>query len=273
MAATNDNSNNEITFWLKDVFKNENLKVNVLGNSEKGDGYMGDVVFVTAEGTGDDNSKKKYDLVLKCSKKSQALRDSSPVKQIFLNEIYMYQTVFPYFIQFQKENGVKVPFNNIPKCYGSFIGENMEVIVLENLKSSGYELWPKGNPLSRKHIDMVVTQYGKFHGTSLAMQNQRPAEFQNFVDTTVNFFKDHEMKDAIKTLYSIPIDQAYEVLKDDLQANILQKWKGLKDQVDSIFGNRPENLPGVKVISHGDCWNNNFMYLHQVNLKNNLIGN
>ncbi|XP_063932922.1 uncharacterized protein LOC135144775 isoform X2 [Zophobas morio] len=185
------------------------------------------------------------------------------MKEVFLNEIYMYETIFPYFSKFQQEKGIKAPFDSFPKCYGSFTTENMEVIVLENLKRIGYELWPKRDPLSRKHIDMVVTQYGKFHAISLALQKERPAEFQEFVDTLTKLLKKFEITDNVKTLLSTPVIESYELLKNDLKNDILQKWKGLKDEVDSFYKKSPDTLPGLKVISHSDCWNNNFMYLHQ----------
>ena len=267
MASTHCTSENEIRLWLKTVLRGENLndlQVKIQGNSEQGDGYMGDIVFVSAEGTTDNQLRKKYNLVLKCSKKSKALREMSPVKEAFLNEIFMYQEVLPYFHHYQKEKGVKAPFNSFPRCYGSFVGENMEVIVLENLKSNGYELWPKKQPLSRKHIDFVVTEYAKYHATSLALQQHRPTDFQKFVDTVGNIFEKFLNAGNVVALFGTPIDQSYELLKNDLDDSILLRWKKLKNQIKSIFENVTKQSTDLKVILHGDCWNNNFMFVHEV---------
>ncbi|KAJ3666238.1 hypothetical protein Zmor_001691 [Zophobas morio] len=265
MAATSS-SENEIRSWLKFALKDENLKdisVKIQGNSEKGDGYMGDIVFVSAEGITDNQASKKYDLVLKCSKKSKAFRETSPVKEAFFNEIFMYQEVFPYFIQYQKEKGIAAPFNSVPKCYGFFTRENMEVIVLENLKSGGYELWPKKQPLSRKHIDLVVTEYGKYHATSLALQHQRPTEFHKFVDSISDIMEIFAKTSDIQNLFATPIDESYDLLKDDLDDSILVRWKEFKTQIKSIFEDLVKESAGIRVILHGDCWNNNFMFLHR----------
>ena len=270
MASTNNTSENEIRSWLEVALKDENFKdisVKIQGNSEKGDGYMGDIIFVSVEGTTDNQSSKKYDLVLKCSKKSKALRETSPVKEAFLNEILMYQEVLPYFIQYQKEKGVEAPFNSVPKCYGSFTGENMEIIVLENLKSNGYELWPRKEPLSRRHIDLIVTEYAKYHATSLALQHQRPTEFQQFLDTVIDIIEIFTKTNDQQILFGTPIDQSCELLKGDLDDSILLRWKGLKNQIESIFGDMIKTSTGLKVILNGDCWNNNFMFLHKVSLQ------
>ena len=269
MASTNNTSENEIRSWLEVALKDENFKdisVKIQGNSEKGDGYMGDIIFVSVEGTTDNQSSKKYDLVLKCSKKSKALRETSPVKEAFLNEILMYKEVLPYFIQYQKEKGVAAPFNSVPKCYGSFTGKNMEIIVLENLKSNGYELWPRKEPLSRRHIDLIVTEYGKYHATSLALQHQRPTEFHKFVDSISDIMEIFAKTSDIQNLFATPIDESYDLLKDDLDDSILVRWKEFKTQIKSIFEDLVKESAGIRVILHGDCWNNNFMFLHRVQL-------
>ncbi|KAJ3666236.1 hypothetical protein Zmor_001689 [Zophobas morio] len=254
MGSTNDSSENEIRSWLKIVLKDENFKdisVKIQGNSEKGDG------------TADNQSSKNYDLVLKCSKKSQALRETSPVKEAFLNEIFMYQKVLPCFFQHQKDKGVKAPYNSVPKCYGSFTGENMEVIVLDNLKSKGYELWPRKQPLSRRHIDLVVTEYGKYHATSLVVQHQRPTEFQIFVDAVNDIMEKFTKTGNMESLFGTPIDQSSELLKNDLDESILLRWKGLKNQIKTVFDHTMNDSKALKVILHGDSWNNNFMFLYE----------
>jgi hypothetical protein len=168
------NSEIEIKAWLEKVFEDvTNISVEIIGNSEKGDGFVGDIIFVRLTGNGRDGSVKKYNLVLKCSKNSEILREKISMKKIFINEICFYNTTLPTFIRFQKERGIEQPFDRVPKCYGTFIGNNKEIIVLENLKKSGYALWEKRTPMTRKHINMVVEAYGKFHAISVAMKDQK----------------------------------------------------------------------------------------------------
>jgi hypothetical protein len=59
---------NEIKAILETCLSNENVTdicVDIIGNSEKGDGYMGDIIFVRVTGKTKDGSVKEYNLVVK----------------------------------------------------------------------------------------------------------------------------------------------------------------------------------------------------------------
>jgi hypothetical protein len=69
---------------------------------------------------------------------SQALRENPQMILIYLNEILMYDHVFPTFLKFQQDKGIKDPFNSVPKCYGTFKGKNIEVIEEETTRMKTY---------------------------------------------------------------------------------------------------------------------------------------
>jgi hypothetical protein len=264
MASPKSDIKSEIKSWLKVALKKENLTdivVNEVGTTEKGDGYMGDIIFASVSGKTEGQSTKDFDLVLKCSKQSQALRENPQMILIYLKEILMYDHVFPTFFKFQQDKGIKNPFNSVPKCYGTFKGENIEVIVLENLKKSGYELWPKTKPLERKHIDFVIKQYGKFHAISVAMREQQPDKFEELVKRIEENMKGMAAGPMV-TLFGGCIDETCELLKNELDENILSKWRSFKGQIETVLGTTYSQ--GFKVIIHGDCWNNNFMHKFEV---------
>jgi thiamine kinase-like enzyme len=263
MATSTADSKNEIKSWLKTVLEKENLKdisVDDLATPGKGDGYLGDIVFASVSGRTQEESTKIYDLVLKCSKRSQALRETSSLVQIFMNEIFVYRELFPSFANFEKEKKVEDPFNSVAKCYGSFVGDNIEVIVLENLKKIGYDLWPKNKPLTRSHIELVIKEYGKYHAISVAMREQQPDTFQKLVDISEQNINKLTGFDSIDVAFRSCIEESYELLKNDIDEEILLKWRNFKDQVKSLYEDVNKSVTGLKVITHGDCWNNNFMY-------------
>ncbi|EFA06725.1 hypothetical protein TcasGA2_TC009656 [Tribolium castaneum] len=256
---TNAALESEIKTWLTPALKKENVSdfsVKILGNSEKGDGYLGDIVFIEVTTTG-----KQLNLVLKCSKRSKALRENSPVKNAFLNEIFVYEKLHPTFLQFQKNQNCEKPFTAYPKCYGTFIGDEMEVIILENLKKSGFELWPKKEPLSRKLVDLVVTEYGKYHAISVAMKEKLPEKFKQLADTVINVFKEFGKIESMENMFVAPIQDSYNLLKGEVDDKILEKWKNFENDVSFILNDLDEGFEGLRVILHGDCWSNNFMYL------------
>ncbi|KAJ3666352.1 hypothetical protein Zmor_001798 [Zophobas morio] len=261
---------NEIRSWLSVILKDniDNLSLHIVGNSEKGDGYVGDIIFVTLTSE-KGKSNPEYSLVLKCSKRSQVLRDSAPVKEAFINEIYIYEKVLPAFTQFQTAKNIRNPFNSVPKCYGTLVTDNMEIIVFENLKSKGYTLWDKKKPLTRNHIEMVIEEYAKFHAVSIAMNDQQPEKFGQLIDGFVDIFKCFLESTDCETLFGNNVDDIHGLLKDELDDKTLDVWKSFRKQINYIFTEMIQEMNGVKVIRHGDCWCNNFMFKHDN--KNNIL--
>ncbi|KAJ3646099.1 hypothetical protein Zmor_023706 [Zophobas morio] len=253
----------EVKTCLKKLFKNENIEnldFDVLGNSEKGDGYVGDIIFAEVRGTTKEETCKKFNVVLKCSKTSEALREKAPVKDAFLNEIYFYDVIFPSFKKFQNQRKSVEPFEKVPKCYGTLNTGNSEFLALENLKSKGYTLWDKRKPLTRRHIDMVVKEYGKFHAVSIAMQNQEPERFQMLVDGIDNLYSKFLKSSDIVGAYEQNFTVIQNLLKNDLDENILQKLHNFKLNLGQFFEQSSHSVEDLNVILHGDCWNNNFMH-------------
>jgi hypothetical protein len=136
----------------------------------------------------------------------------------------------------------------------------VEVIVFENLKKDGYDLWPKKDPVTRRHLEMVVSEYGKFHAISVAMREQQSNKFSELTNLLGDHFKEFVEATDFVNLFEKMIDETYELLKNDLDERILNKWKDFKKQVHYVLVEMLENIDGLKVIIHGDCWNNNYMY-------------
>ncbi|CAH1365423.1 unnamed protein product [Tenebrio molitor] len=260
---TASNREDEIKSWLKCALAKENLvdfTVTRTGNSEKGDGYMGEVVFVTVSGLTKNNSSQVYHLVLKCSKRSQALRESVPVKASFENEIYLYMDVLPVFWKFAADKGITDIFDSVPKCYGSFTVEDFEVVVLENLKIKNYYLFDRTKPLPRDHLKLLLEQYGKFHATSAAIKDQQPDTFKRVVEGIQDVWEIFTEKTDATKFFQHPLDEAYELLKSELTPEVADKLKNFKNQISYILKELIYDARHFFVITHGDCWNNNFMF-------------
>ncbi|XP_063932832.1 uncharacterized protein LOC135144705 [Zophobas morio] len=255
----------EVQKWLKVALAEENLEsfsVKITGSSEKGDGYVGDVIFVVVTGIDKQGKNKEYDLVLKCSKPSAALMETVPVfRKAFVREAYLYQHVFPLFKQFQISKGIEKPFDSVPKCYGVYSDDFRHIIVLENLKKLGYDLWPKAKPLTREVIDMVIKDYAKFHATSVALEEQHPEKFQRLLeDSAEDLVKEFIETIGFAKMFQGAVEEVSELLTEDVKKDILEQWLKLKDKVYFILVEMTSAIDDLKVINHGDSWVNNFLY-------------
>ncbi|KAJ3649966.1 hypothetical protein Zmor_021679 [Zophobas morio] len=272
MNPTNRCTKEDVEEWLKPTLRKEGLKdytINISGSSAKGDGYLGDITFVEVSGKSATNEEKVYSFVIKSGKKSTELRDIMPIKSAFENEMLFYNKILPVFIDFQKEKGVKEPFNNAPKCYDTIILEDMEVLILENLKQRDFILHDRKFPMNRAHVEKVVKTYGKLHAISFALRDQKPDLFKQLSRELVDILKliKKTMKPPPKTynLYGTIIKYAEE----DNEHEVVAKAYSLHEKVENAHEITNPNDP-YAVILHGDCWNNNFMFKYADN-KSSLL--
>ncbi|XP_044265728.1 uncharacterized protein LOC123012033 [Tribolium madens] len=247
----------EIKQWLSTALKPRNLSnfsVKLVGNSGKGDGYVGDITFVQLS-----TPHQDYHLVLKCNKPCKIQGHNEIIKTIFLREIFFYETLLPTFINFQKEKDLGEIFDSVANCYGSYKSESTQVIVLEDLKKLGYEMWPVKKPLNRAHIECVVREYGKFHATSVALKTLKPEKFQEILALLNRTLSDMFQTPAMQNIVTKSLQKVIEWLEGRVEEKILTKLTLLREQIPQLTVEFEEKAP-LKVVCHGGCWNNNFMY-------------
>jgi thiamine kinase-like enzyme len=272
MNSANRCTRADIENWLRLVLKKENLEnysIDISGSTEKGDGYIGDVTFVDVRGTTNTNEKKSYEFVIKSGKKSSQLREMIPVRNAFENEIYFYNEILPVFREFQAEKGITDPFDNTPKFYDSIIEEEMEVLILGNMKTSGYSLHDRFNPMDQEHIRKIIKVYGKLHAISFALRDQKPEVFKelggkltDMMKLSAKYIKPKEDRNNYEDIIKI----AKEKKEDDVVAKLNILNERAKRQNEITDPNDP-----YAVILHGDCWNNNFMFKYANNNKTKLL--
>lgn len=54
------------------------------------------------------------------------------------------------------------------------------IIVLEDLRSLGFQKCDKAKPISIENARITMRELGKFHGLSIALKDQKPSEFEQF---------------------------------------------------------------------------------------------
>lgn len=264
MNSANRATKTDIEKWLNrftEKQKIRNCEVRISGSSEKGDNYLGDITFVEISGDSE-TGRKNYSLVVKCGKKSTQLRDIMPIRSVFENEIYFYTKVLPVFMEFQREKGVKEPFDNVAKCYDAFIMDDMEVLILENVKNLGFSLHNRSNSMNKEHILKVVRTYGKFHAISFALKDQKPQLFQSLSSKLTDILK--LMSESFKVkegtnMYQDIMDLAQKRNEDE----IVEKAALLNEKA-RFYNDLTDPSDPFAIILHGDCWNNNFMFKYAV---------
>nr|XP_023012887.1 uncharacterized protein LOC111502934 [Leptinotarsa decemlineata] len=172
----------QVECWAEKFLVSENLKnykVVIRGGTEKGEGFLGDILFVEVEGTTQNDVPKRLYFVVKHAKPSENFRKTIPVDLIFENEILLYTAVIPAFQKFQQEKQITDSFDCVAKCFYSSTSGNIEVLVLENLKKKGYQHYDRKQPMNLNHCKAILKQYGKLHALSFAMRHQKKEIFDD----------------------------------------------------------------------------------------------
>ncbi|XP_060518251.1 uncharacterized protein LOC132697021 isoform X2 [Cylas formicarius] len=245
MCVNTENCHCEINDWVGEMLKRENLsKYNVIvnGTSEKGDGYLGDIKFVHVWGNESDGNVREFDLVIKHGKKNEDLRQKLPVRLAFQREIFVYTRVMPTFQTFLMEKGLS----------------------FQNLKKIGYELHDRRIPMDLEHLRHTLGVYGQWHAMSLALKDQNAEQFEKLGRLGCvwkAFSKNKEFQDMIVGTENV----FRSILEERNEIELLRKFKEMiKPSIWDVWQELLQVDEERSVISHGDCWNNNFMFKYRV---------
>lgn len=248
MSASN------ITRCLREIFKDDSITEEnwrLDGNSGKEDGYNGEINFITLM-----HKNEELHLAIKSSKPAGG---TFPIKDIFRTEINIYTKIMPEFVALQKSKNIKDIFD-VPTCYSYVNVDDITIIALENLKTQGYTMVPKSKHLNRNIMDCVLRAYGRFHALSFALKDQN---FEKFVEFN-ELLKDYWLQTVkahpeLLELSTKNFESCQGILKENgVSQDLMDKIDVIKNYEWYNVVVKPEDSNAV--ITHGDCWVNNFMF-------------
>lgn len=245
-------------------------RIETKAGSNHGDNFISEMLCVALIGKRNDaeNGQKiddRLDLLCKLAPSNEVRRKEFKANLIFTRETFAYNKLFPTFVNFQKERGLteSESFISFPKCYLAVMNEENEeyLIIMDDLRTKGYSMWPKNKPISLAHCKLVVQELAKFHAVSYALKDQKPEVFEEFKqinDIYRQFYDSPYALDFMKKLYNKLIDslksEEYKVILATARDNFLQYLKDVLDEeVNEELG----------ILTHGDIWNNNIIYHYQ----------
>lgn len=253
---------------LAKIAKNENfLEYNIDTNSgsKHGDNFLGVMTSATINGIKNENGveiKTELHLLCKTPPANEIRRKNFKSGIVFDREIYIYSTLLPAFVQFQQEKGLSVSdsFLSFPKVYAyeTDVENGTHILVMEDLRSKNFIMYPKDEVINIDHELFIMRELGKLHAISFAMQDQRPNEFEKFKKLK-DTFGEFLIFGKISAFMNQSIDRAAEVLKNPEHKKLMQDFRNtFVDTYDEfLFGPSSNEFA---IITHGDCWNNNFLF-------------
>ncbi|GJQ82636.1 hypothetical protein Trydic_g19654 [Trypoxylus dichotomus] len=227
-------------------------EVKYVPGSESGDGYVSKTVAVSIS-----TPSKTLDLFLKCAldvKQKQAFQ----IDKFYANEIFFYDVVRPAYLEFVRKRLNQNSLRNIPKCYGT---SKKNIIALENLKKQRFKLFDRGQVMNDNHLQLVLKTFAKVHAIAFAFKDQNRGKYEELVDGAYDLFSTKNGEDAFISIMRGAIKDFVRKLDPVEDKEIVARCE--VEELLSGISSADRNLDEYSILTQGDCWCNNMMFLYE----------
>lgn len=229
--------------------------------SSIGDGFVGIMIKVIIK---EIDSSKSLQVLAKIPPVSIQIREMMKSMKLFEREVFIYNVLLPEFVAFQQEKKISRAqgFFDFPKVYYADYDEDRDesIIVMEDLRNSGFRMWDKTKPVNFEHAKFIMTALGRYHAISLAMKAKNPEQFEKFKALN-DFMSLNFEEESFRGFMESSLVRAMEMLPaEDTKSRA--RFKKMADQAKQVLNDcvNPDLIEPYGVVGHGDCWVNNFMY-------------
>lgn len=235
--------------------------------SKPGDGYNAEMLSIKLVGNRRTQSNGAFEqeelaMIFKLQPGSSDRQATCGSAFVFRQEVQMYGVILPALVAFQSEHGVAedISFTGFPKCYGAFHveGSSESMIIMEDLRASGYEMWPKHKSTDFESVRRVMEQIGRLHGLSIAIRDQKPEVFETFQalpPIIIDFYE----SPGISLFIQSCLKQTLSLM--DTAQDVADCERFVRDFREIYMSGLDVELLGNHgVMSHGDSWLNNLMF-------------
>ena len=237
-------------------------KITIKDFTKKGDNY-GCIVTSVNVSYIENGLDKETSYVAKLNPRRSAGFDKS--KLMFKKEIGFYTEILPLLNEELK--GVNEPALRIPKCFHCVTEELLEVIYLEDLRTLGFKMCDRRKGMNKDQTDLIVIELARFHAASSLLMDR--GEYQG-CDMVEKFPVLHECYDSLMDECDPVNMNTFLVGFINLDVKIAEKLGGYEEVKQFLLERAKDGRSLLleqlkckdqfKVICHGDCWNNNFVF-------------
>ncbi|XP_059046775.1 uncharacterized protein LOC131842250 [Achroia grisella] len=237
-------------------------KVHIETVGKAGDNYVANVKRMTVKGK-DGNAFK---IIAKIAPTHEIARAQMQPQLLFRNEAAMYNEILPRLVELQVAEGVPVEDRlRYAECYGVLLEEPYEIILLEDLLESDFNILDRFTSLTNECIILNLKNLAILHSLSIVLNQRNPDEFQGFIPKLIDNFKMIATVPEFKLYLSAIENDAIEAVD---KINYKNAIRGTLSKLVDLHLKTTKNDDKLKysVVIQGDGWTNNIMF----KLKNEI---
>lgn len=257
---TNERLNESLTKWFGEDTTFTHWEY--VGDTGKGDSYLSELIRIKIYGLNSNKESKHVQCVLKSIPKNVSRRLTFRSNEFFYNEISFYEKVLPELSKFRASKSANEPFDKCPKLIFSYVDGVHDVICLEDESIYDYGGAVRQEGIDYDHAKLSFKVLARFHAISFAMKDQKPDEFERIRKELLETYYHERLWDWYSKFWDrlrfIAIDAVEKEYPNSIYSEKVKEFavpEIYKKMVDAAT-----NTLDTGVISHGDCWTNNFLY-------------
>lgn len=246
----------EIIYKVADKLRLQNIEYTSEFGTEDIDSFMFGIYRVQLRGYQDDQ-KVHYKIVLKWHPDPKMRK---PFRDLYVREYTFYQYVVPELLDIQRRfniiEGLKIKFCN---CFYANVDYNKETIAFHNIADERFRMLDRFHKTDFAHASLVVKNLAKLHALSFVLEKLKPTVFEEIKNrcyTDVQYSDPDRVSKSMVCYYNASVNVVFDPVAKD-------KLRTLLSSFFQVLSKCTMPVP-YSVICHGDCWNNNVVYKHQV---------
>ncbi|XP_060806478.1 uncharacterized protein LOC106135581 [Amyelois transitella] len=236
------------------------VRIETLGQA--GDNYIANVKKITAVL---DNGKI-FKMIAKVAPTNEILRATMNASVLFGNECIIYNEILPEFTALQKAAGLShEECFRFAECYGTLMEPLSEILLLEDLKDSKFEMLDRFTPLTNESIRHILKNFAVLHSLSFALKKQDPDKFIAYSKQLQDFYSKLSGK------------QHFQAYLDNMEKGMISMldsdfYKGAVRGTISKLAEHWQKISALEkdlrysVVTHGDAWTNNILFRVEENV-------
>lgn len=202
---------------------------------------------------------------MKSIPKSVSRRLTFRSNEFFENEINFYTKILPVLLEFQAEKKIPDPFNKYAKLFIAVKDGIHDVIGLEDASLDNFGSAVRQEGIDLQHCKLSFKALAQFHALSFAFKDQNPEKFEEIRKEVFETYYHVRLWDWYirfwKRIGSIAVDAVEKEYPDTIYVQKIKEFCVPERYKDMI--NAATNTLSTGVISHGDCWTNNFLFKYE----------
>ncbi|XP_063630397.1 uncharacterized protein LOC134801731 isoform X1 [Cydia splendana] len=204
----------------------------------------------------EENRHTYAELVLKHQPWNKTRSLSFRSADFFKNEINLYEKVLPELLKFQNSKDTSEKFDNHVKlCFTHYDGKN-DRICLQDIRTVEFKT---NEIIDLEHGKLILKTLARFHAISFALKTEDPDKYKTITKEITETYYDERFWSWYKKLWSQICSVAINAIENEYPNSIYVR-KIREFAVPKRFKDLTKAVKENKVILHGDCRSNNYMF-------------